>query len=706
MRTAAPQVAQNKAESRQPRQLEPSSSGLVADDLSQLRAMAASSTQQQQLQARAAQAKQSPIVQQHQRRAQLQQHAIQAKFSPSVQLVAEADTALEDGAIQAKSEANQTVLPAQLKAGIESMSGMNLDHVRVHYNSDKPAQLNAHAYAQGSEIHVAPGQEQHLPHEAWHVVQQAQGRVRPTMQMKSGVAVNDEQGLEAEADHMGEQAAGVQLKSDDAAVVQREGTKEDQEAWRVANHVYGNMPLDAGHLTGGILKKIVMYAKYRDAAERKRMTELSSQKAHMIEKNMYGRGKIGAVMRSIDTASRIMHLIGSIASVVALAANIAAFFAPAALPVGAVAGVIALAAHAAMAALQIILIGRNLYRLRGLSEPEKAKILPTLYRDCAKLGFALLGVITGGVGVGSAVASGGLMAQHALHGAEAAAHAGHMIGDAAGESIGTYGMAGTIAYQNEKENQLGMEGRLALPEHHEAAQEAPIADPHPTATIASEMQQDVTSSSSAIVEIDSAAQDAVGGADGLQADAQPLTKLSEVEAQGQQALGGLQSGEDSLVAMPEGNEADLQAKKDKVEKLEDALGLAKVEDAEESAKDGDEQTVQSKSKSDTIASMEQAKTVAQRAGEESPGLLSRAVNWLKRKFSSFKKRAKRAFASLRQKLTELVLKLAGVKNLPLELGDALTEQRSDAKQVMAVAAQGRTAVAEWKAIADQIAEKK
>ena len=30
---------------------------------------------------------------------------------------------------------------------------------------------DALAYAQGSDIHLAPGQEQHLPHEAWHVVQ-------------------------------------------------------------------------------------------------------------------------------------------------------------------------------------------------------------------------------------------------------------------------------------------------------------------------------------------------------------------------------------------------------------------------------------------------------------------------------------------------------------------------------------------------------
>lgn len=104
---------------------------------------------------------------------------------------------------------NKTGLPVNLKAGIESLSGLALDDVRVHYNSAQPAHLNALAYTQGAEIHVAAGQERHLPHEAWHVVQQAQGRVRPTMQMKGVGAVNDNKGLEREADVMGAKAIGV-----------------------------------------------------------------------------------------------------------------------------------------------------------------------------------------------------------------------------------------------------------------------------------------------------------------------------------------------------------------------------------------------------------------------------------------------------------------------------------------------------------------
>lgn len=72
-------------------------------------------------------------------------------------------------------------LPDELKTGLENLSGYSMDNVKVHYNSDKPAQLQAHAYAQGSHIHLGFGKEKHLPHEAWHVVQQKQGRVKPTI---------------------------------------------------------------------------------------------------------------------------------------------------------------------------------------------------------------------------------------------------------------------------------------------------------------------------------------------------------------------------------------------------------------------------------------------------------------------------------------------------------------------------------------------
>ncbi|HWQ48695.1 MAG TPA: DUF4157 domain-containing protein [Methanosarcina sp.] len=112
----------------------------------------------------------------------------------------------EEEPLQTKRE-NNTGMPDNLKAGVESLSGIDMSDVRVHFNSSKPAEVGALAYTQGTDIHVASGQEQYLPHEAWHVVQQKQGRVQPTMQMKEGVPVNDDVRLEHEADVMGNHAS-------------------------------------------------------------------------------------------------------------------------------------------------------------------------------------------------------------------------------------------------------------------------------------------------------------------------------------------------------------------------------------------------------------------------------------------------------------------------------------------------------------------
>lgn len=104
------------------------------------------------------------------------------------------------------SGAGSQPLPDTLASGIEQLSGMSMDGVRVHHGSSKPAQLNALAYTQGDDIYVGRGQEAHVPHEAWHVVQQRQGRVQPTTQI-GDVEVNDQPHLEREATVMGDRAA-------------------------------------------------------------------------------------------------------------------------------------------------------------------------------------------------------------------------------------------------------------------------------------------------------------------------------------------------------------------------------------------------------------------------------------------------------------------------------------------------------------------
>jgi hypothetical protein len=96
-------------------------------------------------------------------------------------------------------------LPPALGAGVEALAGVDMTATRVHLGSPLPQSVDALAYARGGDIHVAPGQEQHLPHEAWHVAQQLQGRVRPMTRFK-GAAGNDDDALEREADVMGARA--------------------------------------------------------------------------------------------------------------------------------------------------------------------------------------------------------------------------------------------------------------------------------------------------------------------------------------------------------------------------------------------------------------------------------------------------------------------------------------------------------------------
>ena len=56
-------------------------------------------------------------------------------------------------------------MSSHMTAGIEELYGFSINDVRVQYNSDKPATVQALAYTQGTDTHVTSGQGQHLPHE-------------------------------------------------------------------------------------------------------------------------------------------------------------------------------------------------------------------------------------------------------------------------------------------------------------------------------------------------------------------------------------------------------------------------------------------------------------------------------------------------------------------------------------------------------------
>ncbi|HEY5878579.1 MAG TPA: DUF4157 domain-containing protein [Nakamurella sp.] len=127
---------------------------------------------------------------------------------------------------------NRTGLPDALREGMERSVGRSMDDVTVHYDSPRPGLIKALAYTHGTDIHLAPGQEQHLPHEAWHVVQQMQGRVRPSTRLADGRQVNDDERLEHEADTMGAVAAGAgPLPSGPVSAHRNTGTPVLQARW-------------------------------------------------------------------------------------------------------------------------------------------------------------------------------------------------------------------------------------------------------------------------------------------------------------------------------------------------------------------------------------------------------------------------------------------------------------------------------------------
>ncbi|EAY27954.1 eCIS core domain-containing protein [Microscilla marina] len=114
-------------------------------------------------------------------------------------------------ATQGTSSSQCSSTESQLKHNVSQLMGVDVTNTQVHYNSDKPTQLKAEAYAQGNEVHLAPGKERHLGHELAHIGQQKQGRVKPTLQMKGGTSINDDPQLEQEADKIGDKALQMKL---------------------------------------------------------------------------------------------------------------------------------------------------------------------------------------------------------------------------------------------------------------------------------------------------------------------------------------------------------------------------------------------------------------------------------------------------------------------------------------------------------------
>lgn len=136
---------------------------------------------------------------------------LQSLFGRPVQRRAEGD-ALPHSTTGTPTTAG-TPMPTAVQAKMEDAYAADFSAVRVHQGEHVTA-MGARAYAQGNDIHFAPGQydpgsqggQELLGHELAHVVQQREGRVQATTQAK-GVAINDDTSLEQEADEQGRRAA-------------------------------------------------------------------------------------------------------------------------------------------------------------------------------------------------------------------------------------------------------------------------------------------------------------------------------------------------------------------------------------------------------------------------------------------------------------------------------------------------------------------
>jgi hypothetical protein len=138
-----------------------------------------------------------------------EEELMQGKFAAQRQPIEDEELMQGKFTTQMKADENRTGLPDEVKTNMENTINADFSQVRVHPDSSKATEVGALAYTQGSDVHFAPGQfkpqsssgRQLIGHELTHVVQQGQGRVKPTGEV-AGLPVNDSPVLENEADEI------------------------------------------------------------------------------------------------------------------------------------------------------------------------------------------------------------------------------------------------------------------------------------------------------------------------------------------------------------------------------------------------------------------------------------------------------------------------------------------------------------------------
>jgi flagellar biosynthesis GTPase FlhF len=156
---------------------------------------------------------------QRQEAPELEEEELQMKRDPSRTLQRQESPESEEEEIQMKRDTSQPIqrsgskMPESVQMKMENAMGHDFSNVNIHEGAEA-GRVGALAYAQGNDIHFAPGRynpdtragQELLGHELAHVVQQREGRVKPTASV-NGLALNDDKSLESEADRLGAKAA-------------------------------------------------------------------------------------------------------------------------------------------------------------------------------------------------------------------------------------------------------------------------------------------------------------------------------------------------------------------------------------------------------------------------------------------------------------------------------------------------------------------
>jgi hypothetical protein len=114
-------------------------------------------------------------------------------------------------------------LNPDVQAKMENSMQTDFSDVNIVENSSKATQMNAEAFAQGREVHFAPGKfdqssqkgQELIGHEFGHLKQNEKSPVQANTKM-NGVPVNNDPALENEADQMGKKAAAGEVASNEA----------------------------------------------------------------------------------------------------------------------------------------------------------------------------------------------------------------------------------------------------------------------------------------------------------------------------------------------------------------------------------------------------------------------------------------------------------------------------------------------------------